>query len=226
MPAPHLDWIRLESLSFPCILGIYGWEQTRPQSLELEIALGLDLDPAAAGDLQQSVNYVDVLDRIQFLAQEGRWQLLESMAAAMARHLLMPPAPGEERGTLQAVKIRLRKPQVLQGRGVPSVEICRDAAWCRESLPKPGQLGDALVQPLMVTPQSAAYHVRIPGGASWQSPADMTLKVLAGQVVEGGMVPMILNRGGHRLVNQLETPCTLLALSQPPLASLEAPWQP
>lgn len=226
MPAPHLDWIRLESLSFPCILGIYGWEQTRPQSLELEIALGLDLDGAMAGDLEQSVNYVDVLERIQFIAQEGRWQLLESMAAAMARHLLMPPAPGEQRATLQAVRIRLRKPQVLQGRGVPGVDLQRDAAWCRETLPRPGHLGEALVQPLLVTPHSGAYHVRIPGGASWQSPADLTLKVLAGQVVEGANLPMHLTRGGHRLTNQLETPCTLLALSQPALADLEAPWQP
>src|SRR6185436_5684326 len=91
------------SLSFPCVLGLTEWERRGTQTLELELAMNLDLDAAASGDLRKSVDYAAALDHVKFIAQRGRWLLLESMAAAMARLVLAPPAAGEKRAQVHSV---------------------------------------------------------------------------------------------------------------------------
>src|SRR5579871_1397823 len=91
------DWIHLKRFSFPCVLGIFDWEQKKPQTLSVEISMGLDLQGAADGTLARSVNYAATLEHVRFIAEHGRWRMLESMATAMARHLLALPAAGEER---------------------------------------------------------------------------------------------------------------------------------
>src|SRR6266542_2821912 len=120
------DWIYL---SFPCVLGMTEWEQRESQTLELELGMGLDLDPAACGDLRRLVDYSATLEQVQFIAQHGRWLLLESVAAAMARVVLAPPAPGEQRAQVRSAVVRVRKPEVFRGRAVPTVEIWRDESW-------------------------------------------------------------------------------------------------
>src|SRR5690242_16053004 len=127
----NADWVSLTKveLAFPCVLGVTEWERRETQTLELELAMNLDLDDAAGGDLWRSVDYAAALDHVQFIAQHGRWLLLESMAAAMARFILAPPAAGERRAQVRSVVVRLRKPDVFGGSAVPSVEIQRDAAW-------------------------------------------------------------------------------------------------
>src|SRR5262245_24260481 len=95
------DWVVLSGMSFPCLIGVLDWEQERAQALSAEIALALDLDGAAGGDLGASVNYAEVLEEVQFIAREGRWRLLESMATAMARHLLAPPSPAQARAQVE-----------------------------------------------------------------------------------------------------------------------------
>src|SRR6266513_2552767 len=123
--AENGDWLSLSkiSLSFPCVVGLTEWEQRGTQTLELELAMNLDLDEAAGGDLRRSVDYAAALEHVQFIAQHGRWLLLESIAAAMARFILAPPAEGERRAQVRRVVVRLSKPDVFGGRAVPSVEI-------------------------------------------------------------------------------------------------------
>jgi len=178
------DWIYLSkvALSFPCVLGIHDWERREAQTLELELAMNLDLDLAAAGDLGRSVDYSAILDQVQFIAQHGRWLLLESMAAAMARLVLAPPAPGEPRVQVRGVLVRLRKPDVLRGRAIPAIEIRRDDAWYRnEELALP-ELSPARVEVLQETRQTGAYRIHLPAGVRWVVPAKMAVQIVAGRV--------------------------------------------
>ena len=55
--------------------------------------------------------------------EAGRFQLLETAAQAIARLLLTAPAPDEERGLAQSVRVTLIKPEALPGSAVPSVSV-------------------------------------------------------------------------------------------------------
>ena len=217
MKNEHSDWIYLTKIGFPCIVGLYEDEQRTPQRLEIELAMGLDLEPAAGGDLAQSVHYVAALDQVQFIAEEGRWRLLESLAAAIARHLLRPPALGEGRAALERVKVRVGKPGYLKGRALPSVEITRERGWLAAELPapQPGALG---VTPLQLTRQSGAYHVELGAGASFSVPDSTAAFVLAGKLdgADGAELARGATlRGGERADNASDALARLLVVGRP-----------
>jgi FolB domain-containing protein len=243
------DWIYLSkvSLSFPCVLGVHDWERREAQTLELELAMNLDLDRAAAGDLGRSVDYSAILDQVQFIAQHGRWLLLESMAAAMARLVLAPPAPGEPRAQVRAVLVRLRKPDVLRGRAIPAIEIRRDRDWYRTEELAPDPSNPARIEILQETRQTGAYRIHLPPGARWVVPSKMAVQVVAGRVLlldepevlpaarksDGRGVPAqgstssapddllrpraVLVGGDRGLCTPEEVPACLLGVRQPPL---------
>jgi FolB domain-containing protein len=246
------DWIYLSkvSLSFPCVLGVLDWERREAQTLELELAMNLDLDRAAAGDLGRSVDYSAVLDQVQFIAQHGRWLLLESMAAAMARLVLAPPAPGEPRAQVKGVLVRLRKPDVLRGRAIPAIEIRRDDAWYRtEEIALP-ELAPARIEVLQETRQTGAYRIHLPPGVRWVVPSKMAVQIVAGRVAlledpevapaphgagdtrslrdvdapaqtDGILRPRALLVGGDRVLSTpKDVPVCLLGVCQPPLSKV------
>jgi dihydroneopterin aldolase len=174
------DWIVLSGMSLPCVLGLYDWERRSPQALVAEVGLALDLDEAADGDLSASVDYATVLDQVGFIAVHGRWRLLESMVAAMARHLLSRPAPGEARAQVDCVRIKVTKPDIFGGRAVPSVELLRDRAWLgRRPLARSDREG-VKVESLAETPDTGAYHVSLEPGSQWPLPDLSTAQSIAG----------------------------------------------
>jgi FolB domain-containing protein len=233
------DWVSLTkvSLSFPCVLGISEWERRETQTLELELAMSLDLDGAAGGDLRRSVDYAAALDHVQFIAQHGRWMLLESMAAAMARLVLAPPAIGEKRAQVRTVLVRLKKPDVFGGRAVPSVEIRRDEDWYESRELTGPSVGAARIEILQEAAKTGAYRIHLPPATTWRVPSTMTLQVIAGRVISGGtevrprstIVPSDVSAPSNdaskaeqvTIAKELSTPdevsACLLGVSQPPL---------
>ena len=213
----HQDWITLSRIGFPCIVGLYEDEQRTPQRLELELAMGLDLDAAASGELSLSVHYVAALDQVQFIAQEGRWRLLESLAAATARHLLRPPAAGEGRAAIDRVRVRVGKPAYLKGRALPSVEIQRERSWLGPELPPPGP-GERTFRELQVTRQSGAYHVDLGPSAAFAVPDSVSAFVLAGTVSKPDGAPLprgAVLRGGEVAQNSEGDGARLLLVGRP-----------
>jgi dihydroneopterin aldolase len=216
MMAPTGDWIFLSRLAFPCILGLHDREQRREQTLEVEIHLGLDLEPAAGGDLSRSVNYTGILAQVQFIAQQGRWRLLESMAAAMARHLLADPAEGEGRARIDRVRVRLAKPEVYSGRAVPGIEIARE----RIGSAARSKVGP--VQVLQETRETGAYHSDLPGLSECTMPEGATALVVAGAVENSGRRWArgdVLAKGSGTVRNTSDEACRLLVVSLPPITS-------
>jgi dihydroneopterin aldolase len=213
------DWIRLSQVSFPCTLGLFEWEQRQPQVLQVEIGLKLDLDAAAAGDLGRSVNYRMALDQIQFIAQHGRWLLLESMAAAMARHLLAPPAPGERRAQIRGVTIRLAKPNILGGRAIPSVEISRAQDFW--AAPKSSASTGATIQPLQETQLTGAYRILLAPQARWTVPAGTAVHVISGTLLRDSEAlgpGMAIARATGTFTSPSAS--AFIAVSQPPLSEV------
>lgn len=126
------DVIRIRDLRVDCIVGVYPHERDTPQPLTLEVEMELDTAPAGESQrLRRSVDYAAVASQLAFLLQSCRFHLLETAAHALTRYLLAPPALGEERARVQAVRLRLEKPLALAGNGVPSLEVYRDSNHVR-----------------------------------------------------------------------------------------------
>jgi 7,8-dihydroneopterin aldolase/epimerase/oxygenase len=220
----HDDWLQLDGFAFPCTLGLLDWEQHTTQTLAVELGLGLDLDPAAGGDLARSVDYAAIVEQVQFLAQHGRWRMLESMAVAIARLLLAPPAPGEERAQVRRAVVRLSKPEVFRGRAVPSVEIRRDLDWCQlAQLPR--EDAEVRVEVLQETIESGAYRVHLHEDARWSRPAEMSCLVISGRVRANGAElgrGAMLSGGGEELCALTTEGACLLAVGECRLSALRA----
>jgi len=127
-----LDVIAIEGLTVDCIVGLYPHEREIPQPLELAVRMFLDTEKAGTSQrLRRTVDYAAITTQLAFLLQHCRFQMLETAAHALSRYLLAPPARGEERARIRSLTLRLTKPEALGGRGVPSLEIHRDAAGLR-----------------------------------------------------------------------------------------------
>jgi dihydroneopterin aldolase len=214
------DWIYLEKAAFPCAVGVFQWEQDRAQTLEVHIGLNLNLDAAAGGDLAASVDYAACLAQVQFIAQNRRWRLLESLALALARHLLSPPGATEPRVQVENVVVRLRKPDVFEGRAVPCIEVRRNRAWWSSlhGETRPGARTPALLSVLHESADAGAYQVEIASGAKWTLPDSGVAQVLCGQLQSGESVVRrgeVIGKGGHVLHNSGESAARLLVVVEP-----------
>jgi dihydroneopterin aldolase len=219
VPEPT-DWLRLTGFSFPCRIGVTDREQQAAQRLDVEIGLSLNLDGAAGGDLSASVDYGPVLEQVKFIAQQGRWKLLESLGAALAAHLLRRPAENEGRVAVATAHVRLSKPEAFPGGPVPGIDIQRSAAWL-EARARSRELGGASAFVLQESRGAGAWHVDIPARAAWTPPPSMQVMIVAGALecdgrrrVAGEHPPF-----GSPWISQGPTGARVLAVGRPPQAA-------
>jgi dihydroneopterin aldolase len=98
--------VELAGLEIPGKHGVDDWERVTEQpflyDLELELAEPTD------DRIEETVDYREVVEVVRSVSAERQFQLLESMAGAVAAALL-------ERFPLQRARVRVRKPQVQLG---------------------------------------------------------------------------------------------------------------
>jgi len=212
------DWIELTRCVVEMVIGVLPSEQLAPQPVELEVGLTLDLERAGDHDaLGATVNYAVVCDDLLFLAQSGHWRLLETFALAVLRHLLAPPAEGEERAQIAAVRFVARKPNILGGAAVPGIVMTRDAEWRAASS---RALGDQVIAEILAeTGAVGAYRVTFAPGASLQVPHPVSVRVVAGSVATAKVT---LAAGQHAVWTgeqplTAEGAATVLVVARPPL---------
>src|ERR1700712_392908 len=122
------DVIALEGLVVDCVVGVYPPERDPPQPLRLDLYMELDTRPAAEHQrLRDTVDYAAIAGQLTFLLTACRFRMIETAAHALARYLLLPPAAGEQRAQIDAIKLKLTKSFALSGRAIPSVEVQREA---------------------------------------------------------------------------------------------------
>lgn len=159
-----MDLIELRDIEINCVVGLYPNERQVPQPLRLDVAMSLDTEPAARKEsLAASVDYAAIATQLRFLLQSCRFRMLETAAHALACYLLAPPAPGEKRAQLERVRIRLEKPEVLEGIAIPSLCIEREkgfATLLREDKPF------GIVEIIHETRDAGIYRLNIAPGAS------------------------------------------------------------
>ncbi|HMR73768.1 MAG TPA: dihydroneopterin aldolase [Polyangiaceae bacterium] len=130
--AAHRDILSINGLDVLCVVGVYPKERGTPQPLSVDAELVLDTEIAArSARLSRSIDYDAVARQIEAVLVACRFRLLETAAHALATLLLAPPAPGEKRGALSSVKLRLEKPEALAGRATAALTIERDKNWLK-----------------------------------------------------------------------------------------------
>ena len=98
--------VELAGLEIPGRHGVEDWEREQEQSFLYD--LELELPEPAADRIEETVDYREVVELVRVVSESKQFQLLESMAAAIADALL-------ERFPLERARVRVRKPQVRLG---------------------------------------------------------------------------------------------------------------
>ena len=95
--------VELAGLEIPGRHGVEDWEREQEQPFVYD--LELELEEPASDRLEETVDYREVVELVRAVSESRQFQLLESIAAAVADALL-------ERFPLERARVRVRKPQV------------------------------------------------------------------------------------------------------------------
>ncbi len=99
-----MDRITLDSMRFESTIGATADERVFPQMLEIDLEVEADLSAASTSDsLADSVDYTQLVELTERVAEGGGFVLLEGLAGALATAALRI-SPG-----IAAVTVRVRK---------------------------------------------------------------------------------------------------------------------
>ncbi|MFA4943722.1 MAG: dihydroneopterin aldolase [Lentisphaeria bacterium] len=116
------DRIHIADLALRCIIGTFPAERQQRQEVILNLELECDLRRAGESDaLADTVDYKSLKQRVRELVENSQFQLLEKLAAAVARTVLQTPG-------VTRVRLRLDKPGALRFARSVAVEIERTPA--------------------------------------------------------------------------------------------------
>ena len=111
MKNSKVDRILISGIVCQAHLGITDQEREIPQKVLVDVALLLDLEAAAnMDDLQLTVDYSRVVEKVQTTVGKNQFRLLEALARAVCRTLL-------EYGKIDSVRVSAHKfPESLAGK--------------------------------------------------------------------------------------------------------------
>jgi len=80
-----MDIIFIHDFHAEAWIGIYEWEQQRPQTLALDIDIGLDTHRAGETDsIRDTIDYGKVVERVRADLKDAKFKLLEALAEHIA----------------------------------------------------------------------------------------------------------------------------------------------
>lgn len=117
-----MDKIIITDLRASGIIGVKSPERDQPQTLLLNINLFMDLKPAGLSDnIRDTVSYSTVAKSVIARVAETQFYTLEALADNLATMLL-------EGFDINAVSVRIEKPEFVANTSRVGVEIHREAA--------------------------------------------------------------------------------------------------
>ncbi|MEO8160520.1 MAG: dihydroneopterin aldolase [Arenimonas sp.] len=117
-----MDKVFIEALEIDCVIGIYDWERTIRQPVQLDIEMAFDnRKPAASDDIADTLDYKAVSKRLMQFVGESSYGLVETLAENCARIII------EEFGVGQ-VRLKLSKPGAVRGAKSVGVIVERSKA--------------------------------------------------------------------------------------------------
>jgi 7,8-dihydroneopterin aldolase/epimerase/oxygenase len=110
--------VRIAGMRFSGAHGVTVRERERPQSIELDLEITLDIGRATQTDsLADTVDYARLYALCERLVSQQSFALLETLADRIAQMVVGDPKVAE-------VVVRVRKPGLLEG-ATPEVEVRR-----------------------------------------------------------------------------------------------------
>lgn len=116
-----MDKIFLKDLRVEAVIGIWEWERRIKQIVSLDLELATDVRQAAASDsIDAAVDYKEIAKRLIEFVGESEFQLVESLAEAVAKLIVVDYA-------VPWVKVSVAKPGAIEGSREVGVSIERSA---------------------------------------------------------------------------------------------------
>jgi dihydroneopterin aldolase len=117
-----VDKVFIEALEIDCVIGIYDWERTIKQPVQLDIEMSFDnRKPAASDDIADTLDYKAVSKRLLQFVGDSSYGLVETLAENCARIIV------DEFG-VSHVRVKLSKPGAVRGARAVGVIIERSKA--------------------------------------------------------------------------------------------------
>lgn len=114
-----MDKIFVKDLRVDCIIGILESERVKTQPLLVSMELEKDLKECAkTGDLDKSINYAALSERVKSYIIQRKALLLEELAEELCKLILKEFKP-------ESVTIRLNKPEAVADAMAAGVQITR-----------------------------------------------------------------------------------------------------
>ena len=99
-----MDAVFIRGLKAKAVIGVFDWEKQIRQNLVLDLDLRADVARTAASDaLEDAVDYKAISQRVVEFVEDSQFQLVESMAEAVARIV-------REEFAVSWVRVRISKP--------------------------------------------------------------------------------------------------------------------
>ncbi|SEL19613.1 dihydroneopterin aldolase [Halomonas daqiaonensis] len=120
-----MDLVLIEALEVDTVIGVYDWERSITQTLQLDLTLGTDIRPAAAvDDIGLTLNYAAISERINVFAAEHDVALVETFAERLAETL-------RDEFAVSWLRLTVRKPGAVPG--AAAVGVCIERGHRLES---------------------------------------------------------------------------------------------
>lgn len=100
-----------------CIIGDLEEERKHPQMIYISLSVSVLIDSLRTSDqLQETVDYVELLKLSQKIAQEGKFQMIEALALAIYDQVMEIPR-------VEACQIKIKKPNALPNTAYAYIEL-------------------------------------------------------------------------------------------------------
>ncbi len=117
-----MDIVFIKQLQIDTVIGVYEWEKTITQRLELDLELATDIRNAAAqDDIRLTLDYAVISEKVTALVCAEPLELIETVAEKVAQMLLNDFAT-------PAVRVKVCKPGAVPAAANVGVMISR-GAW-------------------------------------------------------------------------------------------------
>jgi dihydroneopterin aldolase len=116
----HPDRLSLLGMRFVARHGVHPPEKVTPQRFEVDVILHADLAPAGTADeVSRTVDYGTLYRRVAAVVTQRSFDLIEALAEAIAAEALAFSGDG----VVEAVEVRVRKPDAPIGGALDTVEV-------------------------------------------------------------------------------------------------------
>lgn len=104
-----MDKIFLRGLEVDAVIGIWDWERQIKQTVRIDLELATDVRRAAAADsIDAASDYKAIAKRLIAFVEESRYQLVETLAEALAELLVRELS-------ISWVRLSVAKPGAIEG---------------------------------------------------------------------------------------------------------------